>query len=305
MHVAMPKVRDAVVRPPVIPAGVAEARARRDAGERRRTEKDLQEEHGGAGVYSSDDRKRFLLAEPSWRYDVVPEIIGGHNVADFVDPDIDARLAELEREEDELEALHAATFGADMGDEGDELDEEQVKDLAAIRHRKRVLVTGHRLKKGTANNRAVVPHATRARTQLNTNTMRQSLESMGLDASAAVGRARARSASRVGRKRTRSLDSSVAGGDMELDGSAVTPKRLHSSKSRSMSRGRALSVAEPRSGSGLKDSAQVNKAVKLADKSQYKRNKMAKAGEADRVIQTKMPKHLFSGKRGNGKTDRR
>jgi len=28
-------------------------------------------------------------------------------------------------------------------------------------------------------------------------------------------------------------------------------------------------------------------------------------GESDRKIVTKMPKHLFSGKRGNGKTDRR
>lgn len=31
----------------------------------------------------------------------------------------------------------------------------------------------------------------------------------------------------------------------------------------------------------------------------------ARAGEADRRIVVKMPKHLFSGKRGIGKTDRR
>lgn len=48
-----------------------------------------------------------------------------------------------------------------------------------------------------------------------------------------------------------------------------------------------------------------NKALQLADKAQKKRNKLAKAGEGDRVIHTKMPKHLFSGKRGIGKTDRR
>lgn len=34
-------------------------------------------------------------------------------------------------------------------------------------------------------------------------------------------------------------------------------------------------------------------------------NKMCLKGEADRFIGTKMPKHLFSGKRGTGKTDRR
>lgn len=43
----------------------------------------------------------------------------------------------------------------------------------------------------------------------------------------------------------------------------------------------------------------------MADKAQFKMGKHARAGEADRVIQTKMPKHLFSGKRGKGKTDRR
>lgn len=33
--------------------------------------------------------------------------------------------------------------------------------------------------------------------------------------------------------------------------------------------------------------------------------KMCLKGEADRFIGNKMPKHLFSGKRGTGKTDRR
>lgn len=33
--------------------------------------------------------------------------------------------------------------------------------------------------------------------------------------------------------------------------------------------------------------------------------KLCLKGEADRFIGNKMPKHLFSGKRGTGKTDRR
>ncbi len=33
--------------------------------------------------------------------------------------------------------------------------------------------------------------------------------------------------------------------------------------------------------------------------------RMCLKGEADRFIGNKMPKHLFSGKRGTGKTDRR
>jgi nucleolar GTP-binding protein len=34
-------------------------------------------------------------------------------------------------------------------------------------------------------------------------------------------------------------------------------------------------------------------------------NRAGKAGESDRHIHEKKPKHLFSGKRKNGKTDRR
>lgn len=71
---------------------------------------------------------------------------------------------------------------------------------------------------------------------------------------------------------------------------------------RSMSRGRALSAA---TGKGLKDALQQNKAIRLSDNATFKRGKMARKGEADRHIPTLRPKHLLSGKRGNGKTDRR
>lgn len=42
-----------------------------------------------------------------------------------------------------------------------------------------------------------------------------------------------------------------------------------------------------------------------ADKAQWKLGKAAKKGEADRHIPDLKPKHLFSGKRPRGTTDRR
>ena len=42
MHVAMPQARDKLARPPVIPSGVAQARAAREGGFKVPTEKDLQ-----------------------------------------------------------------------------------------------------------------------------------------------------------------------------------------------------------------------------------------------------------------------
>ena len=60
-----------------------------------------------------------------------------------------------------------------------------------------------------------------------------------------------------------------------------------------------------RQAAGLRDEEQARRANKLRNFDQRPRNYMAKAGEADRKIQTKMPKHLFAGKRKMGKTDRR
>ena len=42
MHVAQPKPRDRQGRPAIIPPGLAVAHARKDAGEKKRTEKDVE-----------------------------------------------------------------------------------------------------------------------------------------------------------------------------------------------------------------------------------------------------------------------
>ncbi|GLC36542.1 hypothetical protein PLESTM_000458200 [Pleodorina starrii] len=309
IHVAQPKPREGVMpgsRPPVIPPGVAEARARRAAGEVKKTERDLQEENGGAGVYSADLRKHYSLADPEWKYDIMPEIMDGHNILDFVDPDIDAKLEELEREEAELEAQFQADADAGgMDDEDDEgLTEEQQQDLKAIRARKRVLVGEHRSKKNSHRNQAVLPAKLANARGRTSEAMKASLGALGIDASKAAERARSQSR---GRKRERSVSKARAGseggGDVDMDGDAK--KRVHSSKSRSMSRGRSMSLAEPRPGSGLKDATQRNKGIKMADRAQWRLNKMAKVGESDRAIPTKMPKHLFSGKKPGHSTRNR
>lgn len=61
---------------------------------RRKFARDLQAEL--RDEYSVDLRKEWDLKDPSWRYDTIPEILDGKNVADFVDPDIDDKLQHLE-----------------------------------------------------------------------------------------------------------------------------------------------------------------------------------------------------------------
>jgi nucleolar GTP-binding protein len=296
LHVAMPVPRDSKQRPAFVPPTLEASRAKRASGEKVVTEKDLQEENGGAGVYSADLRKRYMLEDDDWKYDIMPEIYNGKNIADFIDPEIEAKLAELEREEEELEAQWEAGR-MDRAPQEEDLDEDEKMLLGEVRTRRNKLVAEHRRKKAAGNNNPVVPRKVDADRKLNTKNMKASLESMGLDATAAVERARSRS--RVA-KRGRSLAGDV---NMDADGDADDKKKMRTSKSRSKSV--AKRVKDSDAAGGFKSIDAKMRATKMADKAQRKMNKMAKAGEGDRSIQTKMPKHLFSGKRGIGKTDRR
>ncbi|THU78222.1 hypothetical protein K435DRAFT_63774 [Dendrothele bispora CBS 962.96] len=55
---------------------------------------------------------------------------------------------------------------------------------------------------------------------------------------------------------------------------------------------------------GLRDREQAIKATKLRDFGKRPRNMLARAGEGDRAIKTKMPKHLFEklGRRADGES---
>ena len=301
-HVAMPKPRDQKERPPCIPQPVLEAKAKEAAEkEKRKTEKDLEDENGGAGVYSASLKKNYILAHDEWKEDVLPEILDGHNVYDFIDPDILQRLEELEQEE----GIRQAEEGDDDFEmDGEELTAEEKEALAEIRKKKSLLIQEHRMKKSTAESRPTVPRKFDKDRKFTTKRMGRQLSAMGVDPSKAINRLRERSLSTRGRKRERSTDRGHDDGDaMDMDVDQPNKKLRLRSTSRSRSRSRPPNEVVP--GEGFKDSAQKSKALKLFKNSAKKRNKDARRGEADRVIPTLKPKHLFSGKRSIGKTQRR
>ncbi|XP_024362296.1 nucleolar GTP-binding protein 1 [Physcomitrium patens] len=299
IHVAVPKARDQKERPPVIPQAVLDARAAQNnaAENKRKLEKDLENENGGAGVYSANLHKHYLLLDPDWKDDIVPEIMDGHNIADFVDADILQRLDELEREEDERAAAAENGMDEDEDMSDQDLTPEEAEALAAIRRKKKLMLAEHRAKKKTADNKPVVPRRHDVERQFNTSRMGRHLSSLGLDPTAAVNRARSRSAAGT-RSRKRERSEAAGGDDMEVDEQAN--KRMRS-RTRSLSRPHKEALP----GEGFKDSAQKVKAMKIGKNAVKERNKDARKGEADRVHYNKKPKHLFSGKRGTGKTDRR
>ncbi|XP_041014828.1 nucleolar GTP-binding protein 1-like [Juglans microcarpa x Juglans regia] len=299
-HVAIPKPRDQKERPHCIPQAVLEAKAKQAAEkEKRKTERDLEDENGGAGVYSASLKKNYMLANDEWKEDVMPEIIDGHNVYDFIDPDILQRLEELEQEEGLRQAEEADD---DFEMDGKELTPEEQQALAEIRKKKSLLIQQHRVKKSTAESRPIVPRKFDKDRQFTTGRMGRQLSALGLDPALAINRARSRSR---GRKRERPAERGANDGGDIMDMDVDTPNKKQRLRSLSRSRSKSRPPGEIVPGEGFKDSSQKVKAVKLAKKSAKKRNKDARRGEADRVIPTLKPKHLFSGKRSIGKTQRR
>ncbi|KAL6986952.1 hypothetical protein U1Q18_012712 [Sarracenia purpurea var. burkii] len=300
-HVAMPKPRDQKERPPCIPQAVLEAKARKEVEKEnnRKLERDLENDNGGAGVYSANLRKHYILANEEWKEDVLPEILDGHNVYDFVDPDILQRLEELEREEG-LRQDEEENENFDVG--GEELTPGEQEALVEIRKKKSLLIQQHRIKKSTAESRPTVPRKFDKDKKFTSGRMGRQLSALGLDPTMAIDRARSRSR---GRKRERFVDRGDNDGHDAMDMDVDQPKKKLRMMSRPLSRSRSRPPSEVVPGDGFKDSAQKVKALKLAKKSVKKRNKDARRGEADRVIPSLKPKHLFSGKRSIGKTSRR
>ncbi|KAI8876621.1 GTP binding protein 4, partial [Backusella circina FSU 941] len=277
IHLAQPQQRDNIARLPNVPAEVA-TRVKYDLNDpnRRRLEKDLEIENGGAGVYNVDVKKKYLLEDDDWKYDVIPEFLDGHNVADFIDPEIEEKLEALEREEERLEQEGFYNSDEEILD-----DEEEAMRTAAdgIRERKKLIIQAHRAAHGRT--RPKLPKTVSAK-QSTVEEMEGHLESMGIDATDAVERTKT---SASNRKRTRA--------------EAIPDEAVRDANA--SERGEAL--AEEMSQLGFRNVKQKKEADKQKKLVQKQSAKLGKRGEADRAIQTKMPKHLFSSKTSMGTRD--
>merc|ERR1719347_1104068 len=113
LSVAVPEPRDNKTRPAFIPEAALRKRKEKmekslaeDEEEmetsvpRRKTEREIELELGDD--YIVDLQKNFDLPSDQ-KYDVIPETWQGHNIADFIDPDIMEKLEALEKEEEARE----------------------------------------------------------------------------------------------------------------------------------------------------------------------------------------------------------
>jgi nucleolar GTP-binding protein len=153
LHLATPTARDDRVREVSIPESVLHARI---SGAKHLVDPEPEMDWENGLVPSVDWRKDYLLKNEDWKFDIIPEIMDGMNIADYVDPDILNMLEELEREEEERERTASEQMD---DDDAPELTEEQMANVRAIREKRTMMVLNSRMKKSRNK-----PHATPLRT---------------------------------------------------------------------------------------------------------------------------------------------
>jgi nucleolar GTP-binding protein len=245
------------------------------------TTRHLQEENAGAGAFSVDLRREWKLRDDSWRYDAVPEIMDGMNVADWIDADIDQKLAELEAEEEALM----------WGDQDDEAEAKQYKEvqktLAAVHSVMEQQKLENRMKTNHARSQLV-----RRKNPVKVKEAEANLSLMGVDVESLAHRATVQK-----RKRTSEEVSEEQIESMDVDGKTIKKKRTTPTSHRVFSSDiSSMGAAHPE----IKARAEAHKRLKTK-----RLNQLGKRGEADHFISVAKPRHLFSGKRGIGKNDRR
>ncbi|KAJ8586125.1 P-loop containing nucleoside triphosphate hydrolase protein [Rhizopogon salebrosus TDB-379] len=305
IHVAQPKARDDLVRTPFIPEIIKERKKYdKDDPERKKLLRDIEAEEGGAGVFNINIKQDYILANPEWKMDVMPEIMNGKNVADFIDPDIAEKLEALEREEEKLQAEGFYDSDEDIVDSDDE--REAVEAQKALKHK----IHSQSLKKSKKNQSRLPRTATlRTLSELTSEFKKAGYDPSSIEARAGM-LAKAQSVKRKRAEADMDVDMDTAdigeeGDWMDVDGEEQTPNKRVKNNSGGVIAKHVRAPKTNRQLAGMRDEQQASKAFKLRNLGQRERNRLAKAGESDRAIKVKMPKHLFAGKRKGGKTDRR
>lgn len=270
LHVAMPVPRDDKERPPYIPEGVkTKSNTMETDQKRKKLERDIELEMGDD--YILDLKKNYDIAEEE-KYDIIPEIWQGKNVADFIDPEILIKLEQLEKEEE----LREKAGLYDSPESDDEETKQMLRQAKKIKDKAKIIKLESQIKNTT---KPKAPRVTQKRSR-SLSKLRSDMHNLGVELDVKqIENARMASESRKVRPVKR----------MRLD-----------------SEGRVRSSSKiPRDESGIRDIKMKKKARKLSKLSQRKLNQNARKGEADRRHLDLKPKHLFVGKRGIGKTSRR
>lgn len=152
LNPAIPRQRDQKERLPYIPEAVLLRRQKEKMASaegfipppKRILARDVEREEGGAGVYNLNLKSSYLLGNDDWKLDTIPEMMNGHNIADFIDPEIQASLDRLEVEEEEMMSARYAE-GAALEEELHSPEQQELRKLASsVRDRRELIKIDNR-----------------------------------------------------------------------------------------------------------------------------------------------------------------
>ena len=265
--------RNTMARPSGVPDSVLQERSG-PAKEKRATLKDVQEQFGGAGVFNFPLQEHFLLEKDEWKYDKVPEIMDGKNIWDYVDPDIEEKLKDLEREQEDYPGLEEEYI----------IDAEELDAEVALGQVKRTIPL-LKLKAKLRRNVKVKKHVA------DLSSIKQKLAEKGQSSQKVI----ARVADQKRRKNAKVLEKGQEGMEVEQE-----TKDYSLSRRRSESRSRERSVSQRAQYFSSDHTAEVRRR-----KIQKRSLKHGESGDADRRVNVKKPKHLFAGKSSMGTANKR
>ena len=268
--------------------------------------KELMEQNGGDGVFFIPDREHFQLANPEWKNDVWPEFMDGKNVFDFVDPDIMSKLEVLEREEDEHRNKMEAQgqFEDESDEESSELDEELLEAHEDVMENKKIIRQKHQLVVGSQLPRRVRDLTA---TEKFMDTIRTDKQEGNKELRLLSHKKRQETKEKLKRSL---LNDAKMEEDEDEDGMGLEEDDMMDIDEDKPVKKFKKARLSPEDLKELKKKKKIEKQKQLTvermkRKIQKSWNRESRVNEADRQVGTKLPKHLNSGKRGIGKTDRR
>jgi nucleolar GTP-binding protein len=243
--------------------------------------KELMEQNGGEGIFFIPDRVHFQLENPDWKNDIMPEIMDGKNIFDFIDPDIMEKIEQLEREEDEIQ--NRMVDDDDQEEASEELSEDLLEAHEEVMENKKLIRKKHKSVVGSQ-----LPRKVRDLTQTE-----RLMDKIRTDKQEGLKELRALSGQRR-RDRKEKLKVYLQKNKKDLEEEAASDDDM-------------MDVDEVNKKALKKKDEEHKKAVveRMKRKIQKKWRRVSRVNDADRQIPSKLPKHLNTGKRGIGKTDRR
>jgi nucleolar GTP-binding protein len=255
------------------------------------------EKNGGEGVFYIPDRTHFILEKPEWQNDIWPEFMDGKNVFDFVDPDIQEKLERLEEEEDGLREMDNGENYSD-GDESSELSEDLIEAHDEMLENKKAITKKHKMVKASQLPRKVrdLTITERFMNDLRTDKQEQVKGLKLLSQKQNRDRKDKLKKSLLAERKFEEEDENIEEFDNDMD--------VDDDEAREAKKRRIEGIAEKKQ-KEKQAKHQKEQLIRMQTKITKKMNRGARVNEADRQIPSKLPRHLNSGKRSNGKTDRR